>query len=513
VSRKREYTNAPGPTVAVVGSGFAGIAVAVALTKSGLDNFTILEKSSGVGGVWRDNVYPGVEVDTPSHLYSYSFKAHDWPRVYATRPELLDYLEETVDDYGLGRHLRFGATVTRLVWDEAGQGYDVYLADGETLRFDVVISAVGLLGVPNYPDWPGLAQFRGQRFHTSRWDDTVELSGRRVAVVGTGSTAAQVVPAVAAVAGRLTVFQREPGWVDPKDNPEYSEAQRARLRNPVRRRIERTRLYWRSEVRWIGGRIANAHSRVESKARQVCLDFLDAEFAARPDLKALLTPRHPYLGKRPIHSGGYYAALRRDNVELVPHAVCSATETGVIDTAGREHDVDVLIMATGFRPAEFLAELDVVGRDGRTIHEVWAGEPEAFLGVTVPGFPNFFMLYGPNTNFYAIVFNLEQQASYAVRAITRMRRHGATSVEVRPSFTRAYNRWLAWKMRNSAWHTVNNYFTSASGRVVTQWPDGAVLYWLLTRLLGRPSSQYRRVPREPGPAAAAHGSQHREKIA
>lgn len=482
-------------SVAIVGGGFAGIAAAVRLKKSGLADFTVLERANSVGGVWRDNIYPGVEVDTPSHLYSFSFKAHDWPRVYATQSELRAYLEETIDEFNLRSHFRFDTDVTRLAWDEEANGYEVHLRDGQVLRFSVVITAIGLLGVPRYPPWPGLDVFQGAKFHTSRWDASQGLIGKRVAVVGTGSTSAQLVPAIAPIVDRLLVFQREPGWIDPKVNREFSQDERRNLRNPLRRRIERLRLYWQNEVRWIGGRIAKANGRVEFKARQVCLDFIDKELGERPDLQKLVTPDHPYLGKRPIHSNEFYAALRRDNVELVPSAVTSVTPTGIVDSNGIEREIDVLIMATGFQPSNYLAEIQVVGRDGRSIHDLWNGEPEAFLGITVPGFPNFFMLYGPNTNFYAIVFNLEQQAGYAVRAIRRMLQRGATSVDVRTSFLIWYNRWLCWKMRDSAWHTVNNYFTTPSGRIVTQWPDGAILYWALTHTLGAASSKYTR-PRE-----------------
>jgi len=499
------------PDVVVVGGGFGGIAAGVKLIRAGITTFTIFEQSDGPGGTWWDNRYPGAEVDVASHLYSYSFKDYDWSRTHVRQPELQRYLEEVVDEYRLRPHFRFGTAVRSVVWDEAEHRYTVGLASGEECRADVVISALGLLNVPRYPDWPGLADFGGPVFHTARWEHEHELTGRRVAVVGTGSTAAQVVPTIAPVVGRLLVFQREPGWVTPKGDRDYTPAERQAFRRPLARRRERARQFVRLERLQFRGAIHRPGTKVNAAMEAVCRGYIDRVFEDRPDLREAVTPAYPFPGKRPVISSDYYRALRSDHVELVPRAVTRVTEGGVVDASGVEHPVDVLVLATGFRPANFLSTIEVVGREGRTIHEVWGDDPRAFLGITVHGFPNFYMLYGPNTNGGEIVHHLERQAEYAVRAVRRMARRRVTAVEVRRGAVDAYNRWLDRRLTGTAWTVSRNYYSSPSGRIVTQWPDGALLYGALTRTLGRVSSTTRRAagrraaPPRPVPSSPPDG--------
>lgn len=482
------------PEVVIVGGGFGGIATGVKLKRAGIDTFTIFEKSEGPGGTWWDNRYPGAEVDVWSHLYSYSFMSYDWSRSHARQDEIQRYLEEVVDRFGLRPHFRFGTTVDEAIWDDTSDMYTVRLRGGEELRAQVVVSALGLLNYPRYPDWPGLERFEGPKFHTSRWEHHHDLTGKRVAVVGTGSTATQVVPEIAPVVEHLYLFQREPGWVVPKGERDFTAEERQRLRSPLKHRLERMRLALMLERGQIGGAIHRPGTKVNTLREQQCRAFIDAVFADRPDLRAAVTPDYPYPGKRPILNSTFYGALKRDNVELVPRAVASVTPTGVVDAEGKEHPVDVLVMATGFQPANYLASLEVTGRDGRTIHEVWDGEPRAFLGMTVPGFPNFFMLYGPNTNGGEIISCLERQAEHVAGVVRRMARHRVTAVEVRTSFYERYNRWLQKKMEGTAWTVSNNYYKSASGRIVTQWPFGALFYGVLTKVLARPSEAVTRRP-------------------
>lgn len=480
------------PHVAVVGGGFGGIATGVKLRRRGIDTFTIFEKSAGPGGTWWDNRYPGAEVDVASHVYSYSFKGYDWSRTHARQEEIQRYLEEVVDEFGLRPHFRFSTAVEGCVWDEPTRSYTVTLRGGETLRADIVVSALGLLNYPRYPDWPGLDEFGGPKFHTFRWEHHHDLSGKTVAVVGTGSTASQVVPEIAPVVGHLYLFQREPGWVIPKGERDFTPQERARYRRRWARRRERLRLALQLERNQLGGAIHRPGTKVNALRERQCREFIDRVFADRPDLKAAVTPAYPYPGKRPILATTFYPALRRDNVELVPRAVASVTRSGVVDAEGKEYPVDVIVMATGFQPANYLASLEVTGRDGRTVHEVWHGEPQAFLGMTVPGFPNFFMLYGPNTNGGEIISCLERQAEHVASVARRLARGRVRAVEVRPSFFRAYNRWLEKKMEGTAWTVSNNYYKSPSGRIVTQWPFGAFFYGLLTKVLVRPSETARR---------------------
>lgn len=474
------------PSVAIIGAGFAGIAAAVRLVKDGMHDFTVFEKSAGLGGTWRDNTYPGAEVDVHSVLYSYAFRPHDWSRTHARQSELQRYLEDVVDEYGLRPHFRFGTAVDEIAWDV--DGYLVRSTDGVVHRFRAVISAVGMLNIPNYPTWPGLEEFTGPKLHTARWQP-VDLAGKRVAVVGTGSSAVQVVPAIAGVAERVTLFQREPGWVMYKPGRDLSDEERTRLRRPWARRRERLRQFWLIEIGQLFGALHRPGTKINSLAESRCRAYIAKVFADRPDLAQAVTPRYPYPGKRPVLSKDFYPALLRDDVDLVPFAVQSVTADGVVDVRGTEHPVDVLVLATGFQPANYLASYRVVGRSGRTLHEFWHGEPQAFAGITVPEFPNFYILYGPNTNGGEIVSALVRQAEYAVRSIRRLRDDGIAGIEVRPWCYRRYNRWLQGAIAKTAWVRSNNYYKAPSGRVVTQWPYGAVVYRMVTALLRRPSER------------------------
>jgi cation diffusion facilitator CzcD-associated flavoprotein CzcO len=480
------------PKVAVIGAGFGGIAAAVRVKRAGIHTFAIYEASLGIGGTWWDNTYPGAEVDVGSHLYCFSFKAHNWSRTHARQPELQHYLEETVDEFGLRPHLHLGVSLESATWDDERHIWELRFDDGRVDDCNVLVSAVGFLNVPRYPDWPGLADFDGPKFHTARWEADHDLAGKVVAVVGTGSSATQIVPAIQPVVKQLYVFQREPGWIMPKGERDFTADDRAAFANPWRRRRDRWRQRYLLERSLWRGHLYRPGTKTNEARRRFCLDYIERKFADRPDLRDAVTPRYPYPGKRPIFASTFYSALKKDNVELVARAVTSVTRTGVVDTDGSERTVDVIVMATGFRAADYLGRVRVVGRGGRTLQEHWAGEPRAYLGITVAGFPNFFMIYGPGTNGGEIVTMLESQAEYAVRALKRMIRERVTAVEVKPSFEARWYRWLQHTMDGTSWTMSNNYFTSSTGKVVTQWPYGNVQYRVLTKLLGRVSESTRR---------------------
>jgi cation diffusion facilitator CzcD-associated flavoprotein CzcO len=477
-----EFRGDSSPSVVIVGGGFGGIAAGVKLTRAGFTNFTIIEKSDGPGGTWWDNRYPGAEVDVGSHLYSFSFKSNDWTRSHARQPELQHYLETVIDEYALRPHFRFGTTAVQATWDESDCTYLVELDNGESLRCNILVTAVGLLNVPRYPDWPGLEDFAGPKFHTSRWEPEHDLKGKRVAVVGTGSTASQIVPTIAPEVAELTLYQREPGWVTPKGDRDYTEVDRARYRMPFARRRERWRLLYLLERNQFRADIHKPGTALNALREDQCRQYINTIFKERPDLREAVTPTYGYPGKRPVLCGTFYPALLRDNVELVPRAVVSVTATGIVDSDGVERPADVLVMATGFQPANYIATLDVVGRGGLSLAKFWDGEPQAFLGLEVPNFPNFYMLYGPNTNGGEIVSHLERQAEYVVRRTRRMAREDIAAFEVRPSLYRRYNAWLQKTMAQTSWVTSNNYYKSASGRIVTQWPYGPLMYSALTWL-------------------------------
>lgn len=480
------------PRVVIVGAGFGGIAAGVKLRQAGIDTFTIYESSLGIGGTWWDNTYPGAEVDVGSHLYCFSFKPYDWTRTHARQPELQRYLEETVDEFGLRPHLRLGVTVESADWDDDRHIWTVRLGDGTVDECHVLLSAVGFLNVPRHPDWPGLDDFAGPAFHTARWEHQHDLTNKVVAVVGTGSSATQVVPAIRPIVRHLYVFQREPGWVMPKGERDLSDEERASLAKPWRHKRERGRMKVALEKSLWRGRLYRPGTKINAAREQLCRSYIARQFADRPDLREAVTPKYPYPGKRPVFASTFYPALKKDNVELVPRAVASVTRTGIVDADGVERAVDVIVMATGFQPANYLARLRVVGREGRTLQEHWAGEPRAYLGITVPAFPNFFMLYGPGTNGGELVIMLESQAEFAVRAIKRMIRARVTSVEVKPAFEARWYRWLQSKMEGTSWTMSNNYFKSPTGKIVTQWPSGNLHYRLLTKLAGRRSETTRR---------------------
>ena len=482
--------------VAIIGAGLGGLAAAVKLRQRTAAEFVIFEQSAGIGGTWRDNRYPGCEVDIHSHAYSYSFLKYEWPRTHATQPELLAYAEHVTKVFGLAAHLRLNTRVTSLTWEESAAHYVLSAEGGERHEFDVVIAAMGLLSVPRYPEWPGLAAFSGTCFHTARWEPEHDLSGKTVAVVGTGSTAAQVVPAIAPRVGRLYVYQREPGWIEPKRERAFTARELWLYRHvPLAQRAHRAWLFYQAVRRFKGFDVRSERQR---QLRAACVAFINRSIAD-PAVREAVTPRYPWGCKRVVLASTFYEAFNRPNVELVPHEVTRATPTGLVDATGAERQVDVLILSTGFQPTSFLAGLEVKGRDGRGIHEAWQGRPSAFLGITVAGFPNFFILYGPNTNGGgSIIHQLERQAEVAANAVRRLERgtvlgrwglgRPVRSVDTKPE---AQRRWVGWIDRRLATAAsamdsgCHNYYHVAGGANVTQWPGTHIGYAAATRLLAR----------------------------
>ena len=471
--------------VAIIGAGMGGIAAAVKLGRARGVTYTIFEQSAGVGGTWFDNRYPGCEVDVHSHAYSFSFLKYDWPRTHATQPELLAYAEHVVDRFGLRPHLRLNTRVTDLVWEESTSTYTLTTEQGGNEEFDVVISALGLLSVPRYPEWPGLDTFAGPCFHTSRWEEH-DLVGKSVAVVGTGSTAVQIVPAIAATAARVHVFQRQPGWIEPKNEREFSPRERWVFRHvPLAQKLNRAWIFHRGNRRFRG---YDVDSPRQSRMRAICERFIGTA-VDDPATRAAVTPDYPWGCKRPVLSSTFYSALNRDNVELVPHAVRSVTPGAVVDETGVSRDVDVLVLSTGFQPTRFLAGIDVKGRDGRSIHDAWRERASAFLGITVPGFPNFFILYGPNTNGgVSVIAQLERQAEVVVGAVRRLTRSRRRTIDTSPEAARRFVAWVDRRLATSASAMdagCHNYYHDPAGHNVTQWPAGHLAYAIATKLFAR----------------------------
>jgi len=470
-------------TVVIVGGGLGAVATVVNLAKRGVEDVLVLEASDGVGGTWYDNQYPGAEVDVTSELYSFSFADHVFSRSHVRQPELLEYIRSVAEEHGVLPKMRNKVKVSRVEWRSDLQEYRVVAQDGRTWAARFVVSGVGQLNNPRIPEWPGVDEFRGEIFHTARWNPSVDLTGKRVAVVGTGSTSAQVVPAVARTAAQVTLFQRQAGWTLPKGAYDYSEAEAARLRRSrLLRRYRRAKAFLNLERMRPAARLGSPANRAKEKAAREHLERVVKD----PRTRALLTPNHPFYCRRPILSDDFLPAMNRDNVALVPYAVESFTPTGIVDAAGNETPVDVVIAATGFTAEQMLATFDLVGEGGLGIHEFWGKEPRAFLGLMVPKFPNFFMLYGPNTNGGTILYTLERQAEWIARAVARAERRGIRRLDVRPRLFEWMDERIMKAQGEFAWSSgaCNSYYPSATGRVVTQWPLTQTAYMVLTRLFG-----------------------------
>ena len=462
------------PRVVIIGAGFGGLAAAVALRRKGINDLLIIERADGVGGTWRQNTYPGAACDIQSHLYSFSFAPNQkWTRTYAHQPEILAYLESVADEFDLRRHLMFGASVRRLAWDEEALQWAVELADGRTLVADVVVSAVGLFGAPRYPDIAGLADFTGNLMHTSEWDSTVDLTGKRVAVVGTGASGVQVVPELADTASKLTVFQRTPPWMVPKPDRPFSAKELVRFRRlPWASRRERWRLW---KLQHDNTALTPGHPQL-SAVQEISENFL-RRHVEEEALRDALTPPYPFRCKRVLLGETYYLALQRPHVELVTDPIERVTAASVVTAGGKVVDVDAIVMATGFETSSYLSGLDVIGVGGERLHDRWGLDPQAFLGVAVSGFPNFFMLYGPNTNQGAnsIIYILEAGARLVASAVGRLARHGGY-VDVRPEAAQRFNEQISAELERTIWTRCDSYYRSPTGRIVTQWPHSELDY-------------------------------------
>ncbi|WP_273691218.1 flavin-containing monooxygenase [Ketogulonicigenium vulgare] len=482
-------TSKTAPRVAIIGGGFSGIAAAQRLMKYGIEDFILFEQSDALGGTWLDNSYPGAEVDTPSHIYSFSFNRNDWTRTHCARDELLAYLQRTGDALNLGPRLRLRTGVRSAAWDAATHQWTLTLGSGETAVFDAVITAVGFLNVPNYPKWAEGTGFGGAIIHSARWPKGYDLTGKRVGVVGTGSTAVQIVTEAAKVAIHLTVFQREPNWVLRKGNRPYTPAERQRYRSWLGHKLLRLKHFIDYERERAGGRNQMAGTPANTKLREGALAYMRRELAGRAELIPMVTPDYPVWGKRPVYCDTYYSSIAQDNVTVAPQVV-ELTPDRVIDQSGTQHELDVLVLATGFKATDYLYTLSVRGTGGRELHDVWAGEPEALSGVAVPGFPNFFMMYGPNTNSGPLVYLLESHADFAARCIRDMARSGSDTVEADPAVTQRFNAWIQARLQKTVWATSNNYFRNASGKVVTQWPFTALTYRLSSKFWRKRGMKY-----------------------
>ena len=470
------------PRIAIVGAGFGGVGTAIALLRAGYDDIVILEAADSVGGVWRENTYPGCACDIPAPLYSFSFAQNPaWTRRFPPHDEILAYLRGVADDAGLQKHLRLNTAVRSATWDGTARHWVLDTTGGEVVA-DVLVPATGQLSRPAIPALPGAAEFAGPAFHTAHWRHDVDLAGKRVAVVGTGASAIQVVPRIAEEAAHVTVFQRTPPWTLPKPDREYGPlGRRLRRRFPVLMLPARLG-FWGVTVftghAITGNRAAGAVLRTVSRA-QLRLQVRDRELRRR------LTPDYPMGCKRVLFTGDWFPTLARPDVRLVTRAVAAVLPHAVRSDDGEEHPCDVLVYATGFATTGFLTPMAVHGVGGVALSDVWRDGAHAYLGMTVPGFPNLFLIYGPNTNTgnTSVLYFEEAQAKYVVQAVRAIERGGP--LDVRDDVAGAYDDEIQRRLRGSVWTSCTSWYRTATGRVVTNWPGLAAEYRRRTRRLNR----------------------------
>ena len=448
------------------------------------------------GGTWRHNTYPGAACDVPSHLYSYSFAPNPfWSRAYAGQPEILAYLERCADERGVLPHVRADWRVVEATWSPAGCCWTLTSARGEVVVADVVVFATGLFDEPRRPDVAGIDDFTGPVLHSARWDHDVVLEGRRVGVVGTGASAVQLIPEVAEVAASTTVFQRTPPYVLPRRDPPYTPEEQERFAtDPTEMARVRGEQY-----RMLEDTIAfKVDAPVAGLIKEVALEHL-ARKVDDEDLRARLTPDYELGCNRTLISSAYYRTVVRPDVELVTDPIRQVVATGVETTDGRRHELDVLVLATGFRAGEYLHGIEVVGVDGERLHDRWADVARAYLGMAVPGFPNLFVFYGPNTNQggNSIILILEAQAGYVRSALAAMAVEGVAAVDVRRDVAQHYDDELQEALAGTVWATgCHSYFTDRAGRVVTQLPQTSA--WYAARTACFELDEYERTPAQPG---------------
>ena len=433
--------------------------------------------------MWRDNTYPGAACDVPSHLYSFSFEPNpDWTRVYSPQPEILDYLERCVEKYGMAPNLRLGTGVTRAQFDERSGRWRIETTGGETVEADVLVSACGQLSRPALSRIEGAERFEGPIFHTARWDHEVELEGKHVAVIGTGASTIQVVPAIAPRVGQLDVYQRSAPYVMPKKDRPYSPWERRLFRRfPPARWARRFQQWLAFEI------FVSAFNQFRPVARlgiRIHERHLD-EQVSDPALKEVLRPDHVLGCKRVLISGDYYETLERPNVELVTEGVRELTKRGVIAEDGTERQADVIVLSTGFESTGFLAPMEIRGREGVELNEAWREGANAYLGMTVAGFPNLFIMYGPNTNLGSgsIIFQLESQMSYILDAVRKLQSRGGW-LSVRPEVQASFDREIQKRLSTSVWQTgCSNWYLDEDGRNTNNWPGFTLEYRSRTRRL------------------------------
>src|SRR5579872_1595249 len=470
--------------VLIVGGGFSGLCMAIKLLEAGTNSFLLIEKSDDIGGTWYDNRYPGCACDIPSHLYSFSFEpSPDWSRMYPGQQEIHDYLKRCVERYELTSHIQLNTRFHEAVWNESEGAW--HASAGEDMRIcaRVLVSGIGALHVPQYPQLKGIDSFSGPKFHSSNWNHNVNLEGKNVAVVGTGASAIQFVPQIAPRAGRLFLFQRTPPWIVPRMEFPIEEKWKRRFRRyPLIMRAFRQLIFWRQEFRVLGF-LGNRF--VRGKATEIATHHLEKQIAD-PKMRAALKPNYELGCKRVLVSDDYYPALMKSNVELVTTGISEVREHSILTEDGGERPIDVLIFGTGFRATEPLIGIRIVGRAGVEIHDAWRERMSAYLGVTVSGFPNLFLLLGPNTGLghNSVVLMIEAQVRYVMSCLQLMKRHRRQVLEVRSETQKQFVADIHRRLAGTVWQSGGChswYQDQRTGENTALWPGSVVSYVRRTR--------------------------------
>jgi cation diffusion facilitator CzcD-associated flavoprotein CzcO len=470
--------------VLIIGSGFGGIGLAVRLKRAGIESFTILEKAATLGGTWRENTYPGAACDVPSMLYCLSTDPKtDWSRKWSGQSEIRGYMEEVARKNDLLRHVRFEVEVASARFDDDSGTWTVRTTSGEELTAEVLVSAVGQLSRPSIPTLPGLESFHGATFHSAQWNHQVELAGKRVAVIGNAASAVQLIPEVAKEAGRVTVFQRSANWMIKRgDRPFRPWEIWALTHVPGLLRLYRTFLWGSAELLLYP--VMRRRPFLTRLYTRWATQHLE-ETITDPALRAKLVPEYPIGAKRILIHDDYYPALNRSNVDLVTGGITRIAEDGVVTDDGVTHPADVIVLATGFRTNPFLAPMRVQGLGGRSLDQDWAHGAQAYYGLTMTGYPNLFMLYGPNTNLghNSIIFMLECQIAYVMDAIRWLIRDDLKYIDLKPAVMEAFNEQLQRDLASSSWNAVDASWYKDGGRVTNNWPYSTFEYWRRTRAM------------------------------
>lgn len=468
-------------TVAIIGTGFGGLCMAIQLKKAGINSFIIFEKNEHLGGTWHDNTYPGAACDVPSHLYSFSFEAKsDWTRKYSDQKEILEYLEYCAEKYKILPHIRFNTEIENATFDEGLGLWRFSSTKGENFTSKIFVSACGQLNRPAYPKIPGIEDFQGVQFHSARWNHKYDLEAKRVAVIGTGASAIQFVPQVAKKAKELIVFQRTPAWVVSKPDRAYLAIEKSLFKHiPLIQKLHRGQIYWWNEIRFLSFQQNTLANKLFLWAAQRHLN----QNIKDPELKANLTPDYPLGCKRILLSNDYLESLTQNNVKVVTDNILQVENDGITSSKNKFYPVDAIIYGTGFQSTDFLAPMKIYGRKGLDLNQAWKEGAEAYLGITITGFPNLFLLYGPNTNLghNSIIYMIESQVRYIMSSIKALREKNLRFLDVKSEPHRNYNNEVQRRLKTSVWAAgCTNWYTNAAGKNTNNWPSFTFEYYWRT---------------------------------